>query len=304
MTFAEALVMVMMAMITKEAPGIKRNDKRLVAYEQNIAHMVDIDEKVVGTRTDLFDDPRIARLFLGSVRFSESRFLIRPKDGDCRRYSVDHSNHARRFKKAGKKIPMWVYNSTRTSCPAKGPMQIAYGPHDLVAHWDEGAAMGFLKKGQKGYKPITVKQLRDPELNVRMGYAIHWHWKAEAEKKARRTAKLLKKDYVEPVPGAWFGAYRRGKLTSYFGQRFRMDGEARRRCRRMTHMMRELERLSTESKTKAAASKAKVKPASFDFSIPVDYRCGHEKRKKPKPKNIAKEKGGSGTKTEAASPRQ
>ncbi len=274
--------MIMLAMITKEAPGTQRNDKRLIAYEQNITHMVSIDKKVVGERVDLFDDPRIARLFLGSVRFSESRFLIKPKDGDCRKYLVDYTEHEWRFKKAGKRIPMWVHNTTRTSCPAKGPMQIAYGPHLMIAHWDEGKALGFKKKGQKGYTKITVKQLRDPELNVRMGYAIHWHWKAEAEKKARRMAKLLKKDYVEPLPGAWFGAYRRGKLTSYFGQRFRMDHEARARCKRMTHMMRELEKKSKEKKSK------------FTFEIPDDFRCGHERRRKPKPIRVSKAGGSKG----------
>jgi len=279
MTFAEALVMVMMALITREAPGIKRNDKRLVAYEKNIAHMVAIDEKVVGTRTDLFADPRISRLFLGSVRFSESRLLIKPKDGDCRRYNVDFSHISRRMKDQGKKIPMWVYDTTRKSCPAKGPMQVAYGSHHMIGYWDEGRALGFKKKGDKGYTPISVKQLRDPELNVRMGYAIHWHWKAEAEKKAQRMAKLLKKDYVEPLPGAWFGAYRRGKLTSYFGQRFRMDGEARMRCRRMTHMMKELERMS------------KLEGSEFTFEVPEDWRCGHERGK---PKNVAEVATGKG----------
>lgn len=274
--------MIMLAMITKEAPGTKRNDKRLIAYEQNIAHMVSIDKKVVGERVDLFDDPRIARLFLGSVRFSESRFLIKPRDGDCRKYLVNYNKHARRFKKAGKRIPMWVNNTTRTSCPAKGPMQIAFGSHRMIGHWDEGRALGFKKKGDKGYSPITVKQLRDPELNVRMGYAIHWHWKAEAEKKAQRMAKLLKKDYVEPLPGAWFGAYRRGKLTSYFGQRFRMDHEARMRCRRMTYMMRKLEK------------KSKEKQSKFTFEIPDDFRCGHERRRKPKPIRVSETGGGKG----------
>ena len=135
MTFSEALVMIMLAMVTKEAPGIQRNDKRLKAYEKDIAHMVAIDKKVVGTRTDLFMDPRLSRLFLGSVRFSESRFMVRPKDGDCRSYTVDYGKQIRAFKDAGKKIPMWMYNTTRKSCPAKGPMQVTQGPHNLVGRY-------------------------------------------------------------------------------------------------------------------------------------------------------------------------
>ena len=272
MTFSEALIMIMLAMITKEAPGIKRNDKRLIAYEKDIAHMVAIDKKVVGDRTDLFADPRISRLFLGSVRFSEARFKAKPKDGDCRRVSVDYSKQIRPLKKAGKKIPMWMYTTTRKICPAKGPMQITQGPHELVArYWDEGKILKLPKK-------ISLEQLRDPEMNVRLGYAIHWHWKVEAEKRLAKQERL----YGKPPPGVWFAAYRRGRLTGYDGWTgFRLDHEARTRCRRMTHMMKELEKASNK------------KGAKFSFSAPTDWWCGHEKPPSKKPLFVAKRRSSS-----------
>lgn len=264
MSFTKALVAIMLAMITKEAPGIQRQDKRLKAYEREIATMVEVDKKVIGIRTDLFDDPRIARAFIGSVRFSESRFRVKPSDGDCKTLLVDYGKKIRAFKDAGKFIPMWMYNTTRKSCPAKGPMQVTYGPHNLIGeYWAEGKALSIPKH-------IPLKLLRDIEMNVRLGYIIHWHWKTEAEKKARTHAKWAKKPYVAPLPGAWFAAYRRGRLTSYFGQAFRLDIEARTRCRRMTHIMRELERMST------------LEDSNFTFSVPANWRCGHEAPKKRK----------------------
>jgi hypothetical protein len=267
MTFEQALVMIMLAMITKEAPGIKRNDKRLIAYEKDIAHMVAIDKKVVGNRTDLFMDPRVSRLFLGSVRFSEARFKAKPKDGDCRSYYVDFNKQIRARKKAGKKIPQWMYTTTRKSCPAKGPMQITQGPHNLVGrYWAEGKAL-------KLPKTINLEQLRDPEMNVRLGYAIHWHWKVEAEKKLAKQ----KRFHMQPPPGVWFAAYRRGRLTGYDGWTgFRLDHEARARCKRMTHMMKELEKVS------------KLKGSKFSFEVPKDWWCGNETPPSKKPVFVAK----------------
>jgi len=252
--------------------------------------MVAVDKKIVGTRTDLFDDPRIARMLLGTVRYSESRFLSKPRDGDCRLTSLpDQKKLKAVFKAKGEVTPAWVFARTKR-CPAMGPMQIAYDSHALIHLWKEGQAAELPAR-------LTPNQLRDPETNVLMGYTILLHWKnASAEAAAKRTDNT-------PLPGVWLTAYRRGSLPPPSPKTvFHIDNDAKGRCKRMTHMMTELERLSKESEAKATASKAEVKPTSFSFRIPADFRCGHES--KPAPKNIA-EKNGEGTEGQAkAAPRE
>jgi len=129
---------------------------------------------------------------------------------------------------------------------AVGPMQVSMGATEWVKWWDVG---------KKKYKGLTVKQMRDPKFNIELFYDIMQHWK---------------KTCGGP-PGVWITAYGWGRCPKYDYTRKHktVDWEGRRRCKLMTATMKRM-----------AAN------PDFDYEMPEDWYCGHEKY--PRDARVAK----------------
>jgi hypothetical protein len=240
MTFETALATVMMAAILKEVPRLPQYPDKLASYQAEVAQMIEVDRKVA--ERGALVNPEIDRLLLGSVRFFESRFRVAPKDGDCREHR--YANLPSGSWPVGfdvTKAPKW--------CPAKGPMQIDFGTRFVIPTWPEARELGIEKRR------YTEDEWREPVFNVRLGYTILAHWKAESDRGVRRTT----------PPGVWFTAFGWGKVPPFNRRTVRyVDREGRRRCEFATSMMTELARLATQ------------KDAGFSFALPSDWWCGHE----------------------------
>lgn len=221
MNLTEAIVTIMLAMITREAPYLKEIPPELEEYRADIQKMAEIDEDVAAH--NLLVDPVTDRLILGTVRFAESRFRSEPPDGDCYR----------------------TIGMDTKRCNAIGPMQIAGGVRSLIMPWPEVPVLGIPK-------PLTIEDLRSPETNVKVGYAVLSRWK----------------DMCKGRPGIWLTAYTWGKCPSRFAP---LPFQGRYRCKRLNYMMRELERLSKEP------------GSTFTYRIPENWSCGNEAA--PKTKN-------------------
>jgi hypothetical protein len=268
MTFSQALAIIMWSMIVREIPVWKANpdSPNAVAYRKDIALMIEVDRKV--TQRGVLVSPEIDRLLIGGMRFFEGRFQSRPKDGDCIRgwHSYYHVPRGR--------WPQGYVPKPYTKCPAKGPMQISEGNLGILPAWEETRELfadlqPWKQRVAEGVNPwhlkkLTVDELREPETNVRLGYAALWHFK--------NTCKGRPADDRSTPPGGWMTAWGWGKCPPPNRRAvIYVDKEGRQRCEKTTQMMRGLEALSRKDESQ------------FTFQVPEDWWCGNESGEKPHP---------------------
>lgn len=219
------LTEIMLSMVLHEVPALEKHPDKLEAWRSDIEAMVEIDRTV--TKSGVLFSPEVDRIVLAGVRWYEARFRSKPRDGDC---YVRHG-----WDKPGP-VPEWY--RPRRICPAVGPMQIVQANRYVIALWPEAQKLGISE-------PVTVEQLRDPEMNVRHGYATIAHWKNECG----------------GTLGTWLTAFGWGDCPSRKNPKIRkhyVDREGVRRCALITAL---LERTMNK---------------------PEGWICGHEKRKIPR----------------------
>lgn len=213
----EALIAIMLAMITKEIPWIEKKPEKLAEYRADITKMVEVDRRWASR--GLLVDARTDRLLLGAIRFFEARFSSQPRDGDCsfvRRHLSEAQKRALRDPKT-RLLPAWATQPQRV-CNAVGPMQVSRTVRVLVQGWPEYQQLGLPQK-------LTVEQMRDPELGVGVGYSVLSHWKK-----------------CGGPPGVWITAYGWGKCPPKHPRTDRViDFEGKRRCKKVAAFMTALE---------------------------------------------------------------
>lgn len=268
MNLSQALVWIMWSMIAREVPGWQQNPngEGATKYRADIERMVRVDAKV--TKPGYLVNPTVDRAILGGVRFFESRFQSKPRDGDC----IKHWHRYMHLPSG--QWPSGYTPVLTTKCPAKGPMQIAEGNLGVLPAWEETRILfdgikPWKQEVESGanewrLKKLTVDEARDPELNVRLGYATIWHWK--------NTCKTGRGDPRSSPVGAWLTAFGWGKCPPpNWRTVLYVDREGRRRCEKITTILRALEKLS------------KKPEAQFEFTVPEQWWCGDEKTVKPWP---------------------
>lgn len=272
----KALVALMFAMIARETPGFRKDPEceRAVAFREDIAKMAEIDQKI-GSQ-GLLVSPEVDPIILGGIRFYEARFRSAPSDGDCSYVYPTYTWEERRKHEVRGMLPKAMVEPKRV-CPAIGPMQVSANNRFIAPAWPEVRSQfsgiktwdTLVSQGANiwkvGYEDkMTVDELRDPEMNVRMGYAFLMHWKAESNRglPARETRKT--------PPGSWITAWGWGKLSPANPRTVRyVDMEGKRRCEVITKLMEGLEEAS------------RVPGSGFSFRAPTGWYCGHEKSRAP-----------------------
>jgi hypothetical protein len=276
MTLVKALVALMFAMIVRETPGFKKDPdcEKAQAYKNDIAQMVKIDQKVASQGKLI--SPEVDPIILGGIRFFEARYRSKPHDGDCRFVYRKYTWEERRKYEVNGLLPKSMVEPKKV-CPAIGPMQINKNNRFIAPAWEEvRQQFSGIKDWDKlaaqgeniwriGYQDkMTMKELRDPELNVRLGYSFLLHWKAESNKD------LPAHENRNTPPGAWITAWGWGKLSPPNARTVRyVDMEGKRRCKVITKLMEGLEKASQEPNS------------NFTFRVPNGWYCGHEKEKAP-----------------------
>lgn len=140
----------MIAALSVEAPNI--GALKNVRYQAGVAELATINERVSDGRiVGRIEDQAI----LASVQYYESRMRPKSSDGDCQRIFV------RTIPSPDGGLGKAVF---RKACASFGPMQISKG----FTSWG--------KNIDPKWEGFTVKQLRDPETNVRAGYEMHAFW--------------------------------------------------------------------------------------------------------------------------------
>lgn len=261
MDFWQSLVLLMQMMLVWEAPGVKEAPGLHREWNQDIVEMVDVDRKVAAK--GILFDPETDAVILGGIRWYESRLRKEPKDGDCYTrmiYPPKDKHLELRKKDPNWLLPKWSIKKV-TRCPAKGPMQISYNTRQAVpAYAEVREIFDGIKPWKKQFENgtnqwkltplLTEDEFKNPEINVRLGYGILWHWKNES-------SKGLPADEIRQAPlGAWLTAWGWGKLSPVNWKTVRyVDKEGVRRCAVITAM---LEKLNKK---------------------PSNWFCGHEQKK-------------------------
>jgi hypothetical protein len=272
----KALVALMFAMISRETPGFRKDPEgeKATAFKDDIAKMVEIDQKIAGQ--GLLVSPDVDPIILGGIRYYEARYRSRPNDGDCYFKYPEYSQEERRKREVNGMLPKHMVEPKRV-CPAVGPMQINKNNRFIapawpevrqqfagIKTWDALVAQG-VSVWKVGYRDrLTVDELRDPEMNVRLGYSLLLHWKAESDKD------LPKHETRKTPPGSWITAWGWGKLSPVNPRTVRyVDMEGKRRCEVITKLMRGLEEASLQPNS------------GFHYRVPTGWYCGHEKEHAP-----------------------
>lgn len=270
--FVQTLVAIMFGMIAREVPAIRQDPEgeRARAYRADIAKMAEIDEQVAAPGKLV--NPRVDQVLLAAVRFYEARFRSAPADGDCS-YVTPSLSYEQRVRHAGPKglVPAWMVQPRRV-CPAIGPMQISSGNRFLapsfaevrelfhkVRPWDVLVGQGHDPWTVGRVERLSVEDLRDPLTNVRLGYALLWHWKVAAD------LGLPARETRATPPGVWLTAWGWGKLPGPHPRTVRyVDREGRQRCALATRLLAQL------------AEAAHAEGSGFRFEVPEGWYCGHE----------------------------
>lgn len=269
MTFEQALFVVMWGLLTKEAPRLQDETRpNTQAYKAVVERMIAVDAKVAdGSLVDTQTD----RLLIAGIRFYESRFREKPADGDCfQKWTGERTKNAKSHKVCNAVGPMQISKSNLALVPVFPEVRAAFVG---IKPWDHMVSVDKVDPWKLHQKaPMTEAELRDPEMNVRLGYAILRHWKVTADEGLPST------ETRKTPPGVWMTAFGWGKLPGLDPRTVRsVDFEGRRRCEMVTAMMTQLEEL------------AKKPGAKFTFARPKGWWCGHEKGTMPggKPLEIA-----------------
>lgn len=186
---------VMIAFAGIETPMISdTSNSKVRKWRDSIAEIAEINERV-SQRAVLTGSADVDAALLQAVGWRESRWRTYTLGGDC-----------------------WTNGMRQRSCPAKGVMQIMASNRHLFPQMAEtklDPVIVELLRKQKG--EITVANLSDPEINIRLGY-IYLH----------RLKTLCKGS-----PLTWLTSYRYGHCA----KRPNGDREGRKRCEIATHLL-------------------------------------------------------------------
>jgi len=272
----KALVALMFTMIANETPGFRQNpdSEKAVAFKEDIAKMAEIDQKI-GSQ-GLLVSPEVDPIILGGIRFYEARYKSKPRDGDCHFKVPNYSKAEWKKHAVNGLLPAHMVQPQKV-CPAVGPMQISKNNRFIapawpevrqqfsgIKNWDKLAGQG-VDIWKVGYQDkLTVKEMRDPEINVRLGYSLLVHWKVESNKD------LPEHEKRKTPPGAWITSWGWGRLSPVNHRTVRyVDMEGKRRCELVTKLMKGLE------------EKSKEPDSGFHYRVPKGWYCGHEKLPAP-----------------------
>lgn len=272
----KAIILLMFTLIAKESPGLSKDpeSEKAVAIKEDIAKMAWIDQKIGGQ--GLLVSPEVDPIILGGIRFYESRFKSIPRDGDCQFKYPTYSQEERKKIEVNGLIPKNMMQGTRI-CAAVGPMQISRNTRFVSPAWPEvrqqfsgikswdtlvTEGINIWEVGRKDQ--MTIEELRDPEMNVRLGYSYLLHWKNESNNN------LSKNEKRSTPPGTWITSYGWGRVSPANPRTVRyVDHEGIRRCRLITNMMKDLEEMSKQPNS------------GFEYRVPKGWYCGHEKTTAP-----------------------
>jgi hypothetical protein len=187
---------IMLSMVLREAPYLATKPAALARYKESIATLHAANEAqaaegaLVSTEADM--------ALLTTIQWYESRFRVDTPDGDC-----------------------FQTITGRKTCWAVGPMQVSKAFPQWVKGWSA--------EERETWAGIGVKQLRDPETNVRVGYGLLKRWKT-----------LCGGERL----GTWITAYGSGKCP----RGGRVDREGKRRCATTRRILVRLEALPEDWK--------------------------------------------------------
>lgn len=133
---SEIIAVAMLAALSAEVPRIAE-DPRYAKHRDGVVKLAKITAEVT--------EPGVERAAVVAIQFYESRYRLRPRDGDPR------------FDRA----------TNRTVGTAVGPMQLSKG-----ATW-------WLPRVDPQWRGVTVAALRDPRTNVSAGVSVLRHWRRE-----------------------------------------------------------------------------------------------------------------------------
>ncbi len=223
-SIASALAAFVMSLILREAPTLREDAAKQTKYTTDVTTLVNLHDEVSDGRLINHD---MDMLILTAVNYRESRLKNPSKDGDCHFVSSMDGVPSARW-------PKGYVPTQKLVCNAVGPMQIAKGNLHNLPSWPE-VSSEFSDRGWSSdepasikQNPITLEELRDPKVNVRLAYAALEHWKNVCRDK----------DGAEAPVGVWFTAYRYGRCPAkHRSGEFYVDEEAKTRCSLVASMV-------------------------------------------------------------------
>lgn len=185
----------MIVYLTKEVPYIQ--EERGKPWRDGIAALDTINEKVAAEGALV--SPEVDAAVLAAIQFHENRWRPAGPEGDC---VTTGGLVASAPSRSGR--PVVFTNRERFSCNSFGVMQL-----------NKGAPIQLVVMDQE-WKGIKLKDLRDPETNVRAGYTFLKYYK--------RTCK--------GNLGSWITAYGSGHCSGGH-----MSGGAKLRCKTASELL-------------------------------------------------------------------
>lgn len=183
----DVLSLILIHAISAEAPTVE-TDIKFDKYKAGEVSLLESDYKIVNENNDYLVNPDVDLNILANIQLFESRLRPNTKDGDC----LTH------YHKVGKDIV------SIKDCRSVGSMQISKGAVKWIQNIDS-----------EKFKNLTVEELRTPEMNARVGYAILKQFKASCK---------------SSLPGVWITAFGEGKCP----KNNQLDFEGVRRCSVLT----------------------------------------------------------------------
>lgn len=212
MSFASALVSAVLSLLMQEDPTLKRSPEQFAQWQKSVPELVDIHLLV--TKKSTLVSPQVDALILATVNYAETRFRLPAPKGDCYKTHPYRGVPSLRW-------PKGYVPKMRTVCPAVGPMNVAQGNRFVVHEWPE--VVELLPRIVK--KKLSVKEMEQSRINIKLAYGILTHWKAVCPNKDKAAS-----------AASWLTAYRWGRCTPQHWNKRYFDGEAKRRCKRLAFM--------------------------------------------------------------------
>lgn len=225
MTFTEALIGAVIALLFQEDPSLERKPQTMADWRRDVSALVPVHVSV-GARGELVS-PHIDALLLATVNYAESRFHLPAPGGDC------YWTHPFMHVPSGQ-WPNGYEPKLKRVCPAIGPMQIAQGNVRVLPTWNEVQQLFVDRNWSES--PLTRDELKDDiRLNVSAAYGILWHLKEECPNRS---------EYASAA--SWLTAYRWGRCTPQHYTKRYYDKEAKLRCERLETMRAFIEERGVE----------------------------------------------------------
>lgn len=188
-----SLSLILIHAISAEAPLIE-TDARYDKYKTGEVSLLESDYKVVNENDDYLINPDVDLNIIANIQLFESRLRPNTKDGDC----------TYRFHKTG----IGKATVAKMECRSVGNMQISRGAVKWIQNIDFN-----------NFKDLTIDELKTPEMNARVGYAILKNFKATCK---------------STLPGVWITAFGEGKCP----KNNQLDSEGIRRCAVLTAQLK------------------------------------------------------------------